>query len=339
MSEFQGIWIVADRTPDGHLDEAVEELFTPARELAERFNERVTAVLLGDDDASALAAARLGHLGADRVIFIKEARLASYQLDIVLAALAPVLQEGKPRLCLFSSSTHSTDFAPRLAVRIGAALTTQAIGIEVNEAGKTLVTRSCYAESMLSAVTAAADTAYLITVKKKAFAKAKADESRTAPVEIITPELSGLTPHLAFVQVQASESKGAQNLDDADIVVSGGRGLKEPGNFKLVEELAAAIGAAVGASRAVVDAGWRPHSEQVGQTGKTVSPKLYFALGISGALQHQVGMNASQIIIAINRDEQAPIFKLADFGIIGDVTTIAPELTRTIQERHLTFHP
>ena len=338
MSEFQGIWIVAERTADGHWDEGVEELFTPARELAGHFNEPITAVLLGDDDAAALKAARLGHLGADRVLFIKEARLASYQLEIVLGALAPVIQNGKPRLCLFSASTTSADLAPRLAIRVGAALITQAMGLELNDAGKIVATRSCYAESMLSAVTCVADTSQIITIKKKAFAKAVLDESRTAPVEMIAPDLSGLSPHLALVKVHASESKGAQKLEEADIVVSGGRGLKEPANFKLVEELAAALGAAVGASRAVVDAGWRPHSEQVGQTGKTVSPKLYFALGISGALQHQVGMNASQIIIAINRDEHAPIFKLADFGIVGDVTAIAPELTRTIQERHLVFH-
>jgi electron transfer flavoprotein alpha subunit len=340
MDTLQGIWIIAERTADGRLDETAEELMTPARQLADRLGEPLTAVLpTGGEDTGAVET-RLAHLGADRVVVLKDERLASYQVECFTAALAGLAQAHKPRIVLLAASTASADFSPRLAVRTGGSLITQAFGLAVDEAGNVTATRSCYAESLLADVTASSanDGPQFVTIKKKAFPKPVADESRTAPVETVTPDLSVVQSRLRPVGVQPTESRGAKKLEEADIIVSGGRGLKEPDNFRLVEELAEALGAAVGASRAVVDAGWRPHSEQVGQTGKTVSPRVYFALGISGALQHQVGMNASQIIVAINRDEQAPIFKLADFGIIGDVLAIAPELTRTIRERQLVLH-
>jgi len=238
---------------------------------------------------------------------------------------------------LLGATTTTADFAPRVAIRTKGGLITQASDLDLNANGAVEVTRSCYAELLLSSVTASARP-QLITVKKKAFPKPMTNSSHNAAVESLTPDLAGLQSRVKLVSIQQGESKGAKKLEEADIIVSGGRGLKGPENFHLVEELAAALGGAVGASRAVVDAGWRPHSEQVGQTGKTVSPKVYFALGISGAIQHLVGMSTSQIIIAINRDENAPIFKMADFGIVGDTTEIVPELIRTIKEQNLVLH-
>lgn len=342
MSNLQGIWVIAERTADNRPDETTEELMTPARQLADRFGEPLTAILLAGREDSSAAETRLAHLGADQIAVLKDERLAAYQVEYFTAALAGLAREHKPRVVLLPASTASADFAPRLAVRTQGSLITQAFELTVDEAGRVTATRSCYAESLLADVTVSPSAGdqgpQFITVKKKAFPKPSADETRTASVETVTPDLSAVQPRLRLANVQPTENRGARKLEEADIIVSGGRGLKEPANFRLVEELAEALGAAVGASRAVVDAGWRPHSEQVGQTGKTVSPRVYFALGISGALQHQVGMNASQIIVAINRDEQAPIFKLADFGIVGDVLTIAPELTRTIRERRLVLH-
>jgi electron transfer flavoprotein alpha subunit len=340
MSNFQGIWVIAERTADGRLDETAEELMTPARQLADRLGEPLAVVLPTRGEDAGAVEARLAHLGADRVVVLKDERLAAYQVEYFTAALAELAQARKPRLVLLAASTASADFVPRLAVRTGGSLITQAFDLAVDESGNAIATRSCYAESLLADVTVPSSSGapQFVTIKKKAFPKPVVDENRTAPVETVTPDLSAVQPRLRSVGIQPTESRGAKKLEEADIIVSGGRGLKEPDNFRLVEELAEALGAAVGASRAVVDAGWRPHSEQVGQTGKTVSPRVYFALGISGALQHQVGMNASQIIIAINRDEQAPIFKLADFGIVGDVLAIAPELTRSIRERHLVPH-
>lgn len=337
MSEFQGVWVVAELSADGNLSEPSQELMTPARRLADKLGQPLTGVVLAGNQDIATAQAQLGHLGANQVLIVKSDALAEYQVERYTAALASVINERKPNIVLLGASANTADYAPRVAIRTHGGLITNAADLDLNEQGAVDVTRSCYAESLLSSVTATARP-QLITVKKKAFPKPVANGNAAASVETVTPDLGSVQPRVKLVNVQQSESKGARKLEDADIIVSGGRGLKGPENFHLVEELADALGGAVGASRAVVDAGWRPHSEQVGQTGKTVSPKLYIALGISGAIQHLVGMSTSQLIIAINRDENAPIFKSADFSIVGDATEIVPELIRTIKEQNLVLH-
>jgi electron transfer flavoprotein alpha subunit len=337
MSEFQGIWVIAELTAEGNLNDISQELMTPARRLGDKLGQPVTGIILAGTQDTSSAAGLFGQLGANQVIVIQSAALADYQVETYTAALSEVINQRKPNIVLLAASTISADFAPRVAIRTQGGLITNALELDLNEQQAVVATRACFAESLLASVTNDARP-QLITVKKKAFPKPVPNGSHVANVETVTPDLSGVRARVKVVNIQQAESKGAKKLEEADIIVSGGRGLKEPENFRLVEELASALGAAVGASRAVVDAGWRPHNEQVGQTGKTVSPKVYFALGISGAIQHQVGMNTSQIIIAINRDENAPIFKLADFGIIGDVTAIAPELTRTIKEQNLVLH-
>ena len=337
MSDFQGVWVITELTAEGQLSEASQELLTPARRLGDKLGQPVTGVILaGTKDASA-AESLLGQLGANQVLVVKGENLNDYQVEAYTAALSEVINQRKPNILLLGATTTTADFAPRVAIRTKGGLITQATDLDLNANGIVEVTRSCYAESLLSSVTASAKP-QMITVKKKAFPKPVTDSSHQASIESVNPDLAALQSRVKLVSVQQGESKGAKKLEEADIIVSGGRGLKGPENFHLVEELAAALGGAVGASRAVVDAGWRPHSEQVGQTGKTVSPKVYFALGISGAIQHLVGMNTSQLIIAINRDENAPIFKMADFGIIGDTTEIVPELIRTIKEQNLVLH-
>jgi electron transfer flavoprotein alpha subunit len=337
MSEFQGIWVIAEVTAEGQLSETSQELLTPARRLGDKSGQPVIAVLLsGNRDTSAVEQL-LGNLGANQVLTAKDDKLSEYQTEIYTAALSELINARKPNVVLLGASSSTNDYAPRVAIRCKAALITNAVDLDLNEQGSVEVTRSIYAESLLSSVVADIKP-QMVTVKKKAFPKPVANGGHTATVEAASLNLSAVQPRTKLVNVAQAESKGAKKLEDADVIVSGGRGLKEAANFKVVEELADALGAAVGASRAVVDAGWRPHSEQVGQTGKTVSPKVYFALGISGAIQHLVGMNTSQIIIAINRDENAPIFKMADFGIVGDALDIVPELTRTIKEQNLVLH-
>lgn len=337
MSEFQGVWVVAELTADGQLSETSQELLTPARRLGDKLGQPVTGVILAGNQDTAGAESLLGQLGANQVIRVKHDRLGDYNVEAFTAALAALINEKKPNIVLSGVSTTSMDYLPRVAIRCEGGLITNAIDLDLGADGKVDVTRSCYAEGLLSSVSVKKGP-QLITVKKKAFPKPVSNGSHAAGVDVFTPELGSVKDRVKVLNVERAESKGAKKLEEAEIIVSGGRGLKEAGNFHVVEELAGALGAAVGASRAVVDAGWRPHSEQVGQTGKTVSPKVYFALGISGAIQHLVGMNTSQIIIAINRDENAPIFKMADFGIIGDVLTIAPELTKTIKEKNLVLH-
>ncbi len=337
MSEFQGVWVVAELTADGQLTETSQELLTPARRLGDKLGQPVTGILICGGQVCQDAQRILGQLGANQVICLNHERLAEYNVDAYTAALSTLIQERKPNVVLAGVSSNAVDYLPRVAVRCGGSLITQASDLDLNAQGKVEVTRACYAEGLLSSVSAKVFP-QLITVKKKAFPKPVPNESATPNVESVTADLSAVPDRVKLVSVEPSEAKGAKKLEEAEIIVSGGRGLKESSNFQVVEALAEALGAAVGASRAVVDAGWRPHSEQVGQTGKTVSPKVYFALGISGAIQHLVGMNTSQLIIAINRDENAPIFKTADFGIVGDALTIVPELTRVIKQQNLSLH-
>lgn len=337
MSEFQGVWVVAELATDGNLSETSQELMTPARRLADKLGQPLTGVLLAGSQNVSAAQSQLGNLGANQVLVVKADTLTDYQVEYYTAALSSVINERKPNIVLLGASATTADYAPRVAIRTKGGLITNAIDLDLNDQGEVDVTRSCYAESLLASVSATTRP-QLVTVKKKAFPKPVANGNAAAAVETVTPDLGSVQPRVKLLNVQQGENKGARKLEDADIIVSGGRGLKAPENFHLVEELADALGGAVGASRAVVDAGWRPHSEQVGQTGKTVSPKLYIALGISGAIQHLVGMSTSQIIIAINRDENAPIFKTADFGIVGDTTEIVPELIRTIKEQNLVLH-
>lgn len=337
MSEFQGVWVVAELTADGQLTETSQELLTPARRLGDKLGQPVTGILICGGQVCEEAQRTLAQLGANQVICLNHERLADYNVDAYTAALSTLIQERKPNVVLAGVSSNAVDYLPRVAVRCGGSLITQANDLDLNAQGKVEVTRACYAEGLLSSVSAKAFP-QLITVKKKAFPKPVPNENVTPNVESVAADLSAVPDRVKLVSVQQSEAKGAKKLEEAEIIVSGGRGLKESSNFQVVEALAEALGAAVGASRAVVDAGWRPHSEQVGQTGKTVSPKVYFALGISGAIQHLVGMNTSQLIIAINRDENAPIFKTADFGIVGDALTIVPELTRVIKQQNLSLH-
>ncbi len=333
MSQFSGIWAVVEVTAEGQVSDSSLELLNPARALGDQWQQPVTAVFMGT--ASTAATQALAEAGADAVLTIEAASLSTYQVETYTAALSQAIAAKSPAVVLLGASSQTSDFAPRVAIRSGSALITNVSILEGNGAALS-ATRSCFAESLLSSVSVS-DFPALVTIKKKAYAKTST-AGRTATLESFSPDLSSVKQRVTMTLNESSDAKGAKKLEEADIVVSGGRGLKEAENFKIVEDLASAIGAAVGASRAVVDAGWRPHSEQVGQTGKTVSPKLYFALGISGAIQHLVGMNGSHLIIAVNRDENAPIFKTADFGVVGDAITIIPELTRAIQAQNLHLH-
>lgn len=330
---LNGVWIVAGAqnnavTPIG------QELMTPARRLADKLSQPLVGVVLLNEgvDVQPLVQ-QLASLGADQVIAIQHAQLATFQNQLYTAALAELAVAKPPSIILFGLDEIGLDVAPRLSIRLKAALVTNAIDLDLNSQGQLEVTKARFAESVLSTLACQAGATQMATIKRKAFPVPVANPSKTANLETFTPGLSADMAKSRLLEVKAGEGSGKKKLEDADIVVSGGRGLKDAENFKVVEDLAEALGAAVGASRAVVDAGWRPHSEQVGQTGKTVSPKLYVALGISGAIQHLVGMNASQKIVAINRDENAPIFKVADIGIVGDALEIAPLLTEALKNQ------
>jgi electron transfer flavoprotein alpha subunit len=251
-----------------------------------------------------------------------------YAPEGVATVVAERSRAGGYAAIVFAATATGKDLAPRVAAKLGVALAAEVTDVAV-EGGKVVVTRPVYAGKALLRLRVTAAPA-VVSLRPNVFTPVERPRTGTAE----SAQASAPPGRVIVREIKAAE--GALDVAEASIVVSGGRGLKEPANFKLLEELAAAFAgrAAVGASRAVVDAGWRPHGDQVGQTGKTVSPTLYVAVGISGAIQHLAGMRTSKVIVAINKDKDAPIFKVADYGIVGDLFEVVPELTREIQKYH-----
>lgn len=336
-TESKGIWVIAELNESGLPQEGSLEALAAAKSLASDLPQEITAILLSSPALDTLQAeANLCHFGADRVLSLKHELLGQYQVELYSKALSDLILERRPSIVLAGSSSTMRDSLPRVAARTCGGLAPDCTHLELDAEGELQAIRPIYGENMLATVTIPAMRPQMLTIRPKTYAKPEPDTTRAVDSETLTPVLSPDMARTRLIEVIKSDTKAGPKLEEAEIIVSGGRGLKGAENFGLIEELAEALGAAVGASRAVVDAGWRPHSEQVGQTGKTVSPQVYFALGISGAIQHQVGMCSSKMILAINKDADAPIFEIADFGIVGDLFQIVPLLTKTIKEQNLT---
>lgn len=313
---------------DGVLKQVALEAVTAGRILADGFGVDLIAVVLASPGAMSDAAG-LGRHGADKVIIGAADAFAEYAPEGMTDALAEIIKEESPKAVVFSASSLGKDLAPRVAARIKAGLASDVTRMSVEDGGVSVV-RPVYAGKAFARVGFVAEPA-MLSVRPKAYPPAENPRDATVEERSIDLDSSRLR-----TQVRRVEGETVERLDvaEADIIVSGGRGLQGPENWTLLEELADALGptTALGASRAVVDAGWRPHSEQVGQTGKVVSPQLYFALGISGAIQHLAGMRTARCIVAINKDAEAPIFKLATYGIVGDLFEILPSLTEEIRK-------
>ncbi|MGH7740992.1 MAG: electron transfer flavoprotein subunit alpha/FixB family protein [Candidatus Eiseniibacteriota bacterium] len=269
----------------------------------------------------------LGEAGAERVLLATHARFSSYDGEGMAAAVEAAVRAVEPRAVLFAGSSMGKDLAPRVAARLGLGLASDCTHLET-AGGELIATRPVFAGKAIQKVRFPRAPA-LLTLRPKIFAAVTKPGAR-AVVEPLSIQLSAEARE-RVVRVAAAAG-GKVDLTESEIIVSGGRGLKGPEHFALIEELARSLGATVGASRAVVDAGWRPHHDQVGQTGKTVSPKLYVAVGISGAIQHLAGMSSSRCIVAINKDPEAPIFKVADYGVVGDLFEIVPALTAEVEK-------
>lgn len=310
---------------NGELKKNAFETATAARNLAAQSGGSVVALLVGNNVAA--LASQLGDYGIGDVVVVDDARLAQYASRATAAAISSVARSEGADVVLLSHTSYGKDLGPRVAVKLNAGLAPDAVALNVN-GGDLTVTRPIYAGKGRADVRVTT-AQKVVTLRPNVFTPSKADSAATAATRTAAVEFSDKDFGTKVVETRVNTGK--KDVADADIIVSGGRGLKGPENFYLVENLAEALDGAVGASRAVVDAGWRPHGEQVGQTGKTVSPTLYVACAISGAVQHLAGMSSSKYIMAINKDKDAPIFSIADYGIVGDAFDVLPVLTEEIR--------
>jgi electron transfer flavoprotein alpha subunit len=304
---------------DGKIRRASLEAVSEARRLAGSLGVTVSAVLVGSSVQG--LAAELSSYGADEVHVFDDPALAAYATEPYARALAQVISSEKPAAVLIPFTAMGKDLAPRVAAKVDAGLASDCVGLSVKN-GRLEARRPMYAGKAYATVGWEGEP-QMATLRANVFALGTPDPSRAPIVK------AGKVDTTSRARVTSVHATGGVKIEltEAQIIVSGGRGLKGPENFPLVENLASALGAAVGASRAVVDAGWVDHQYQVGQTGKTVSPTLYVACGISGAIQHLAGMSSSKVIVAINKDSDAPIFKVANYGLVGDVFEILPKLT------------
>src|SRR3989475_9124387 len=271
---------------------------------------------------------QLGGWGASKVWVLEDPAFAPYTGEVWVPALAELVAKEAPKAIFAPVTSRQREFVARLAARLGVGLAADSVGFALE--GDTLVaTRPVYAGKLLSRVTWA-KAPWAATLRPNVFRPADTQPGKTAPVE--RPTVAAAGAQMQFVERREEVSTGLPELTEAETVISGGRGIKGPENYVILEELGRVIGAAVGASRAAVDAGWRPHRFQIGQTGRTISPKLYLGFGVSGAIQHLAGMRTSKVIVAVNKDPEAPIFKIADFGIVADLFEVVPELTKEFKK-------
>jgi electron transfer flavoprotein alpha subunit len=321
------VLVVGEVGADGAPRPVSWEILTAARQVASELpGGNVTGLLIGSRIAD--AARTWGSGGADQIMIADDEGFAGLMPSAAATALSQAIATADPTVVLVPGTTAGRDYAPLVAARLGAGLAADCVSFAVAD-GALVATRPVLGGRALTQITFPGAGPVMATVRSGSFAKAEPGLTEPA-MEVLDVTLTREDQRVSLVETMP-KGTGASRLDSADVVVSGGRGLKEPAHFAMVEELADALGAAVGATRAVVDAGWRPHHEQIGQTGMTVSPRLYIAVGVSGAVQHNVGMQGSDYIVAINRDPDAPIFKIASFGIVGDLFEVVPALSTEVR--------
>ena len=341
LEEYKGVFVFAQQV-DNKVDSIAYELLGEATRLAAPLNAQVTAVLVGSGVKN--LADSLAEYGADRVIVVDDPELKEYRTEPYAHALASVINEFKPEIMLVGATAIGRDLGPTVSARVATGLTADCTMLEIGDfplvaiPGKEseqkhnqlLMTRPAFGGNTIATIACPNNRPQMATVRPGVMQKIEPKKGAKAEVVEFNP---GFQPNNRYVTIKevVKAAKDVADIMDAKILVSGGRGVGSAENFKILDDLAAAIGGTVSCSRAVVDSGWKPKDLQVGQTGKTVRPNVYFAIGISGAIQHVAGMEESDIIIAINKDEDAPIFDVADYGIVGDLNKIVPELTAKLK--------
>ncbi|NLO11010.1 MAG: electron transfer flavoprotein subunit alpha [Candidatus Cloacimonetes bacterium] len=328
-SEYKGLWVYAEQR-DGVIAPVTLELLGKGRELAEDMGCEVSAVLLGSN-VEGLASELIAH-GADKVILVDDPKLMHFRDECYTKALSELALKYKPSIILAGATVIGRSFIPRVAIELHTGLTADCTGLQFDpESGNLMQTRPAFGGNIMATIFTSNHRPQMATVRHKVMNTLPRDEARKGEVireQIAFDDGEESTQWLGFEK----EKTTLVNITEANLIVAGGRGLKEAKNFVLVEALAEALDGAVGASRAAVDAEWIPYSHQVGQTGKTVKPDIYIAVGISGAIQHLAGMSSADYVIAINKDTDAPIFKVADLGIVADLFELLPKLSKRVKE-------
>ena len=340
LEAYKGVFVFAQQV-DNVISNIAYELIGKGKELAKDLGVEVTAVLVGSDVKG--LADQLAEYGADKVIVVDDPELKEYRTEPYTHAIASVIKEFKPEIFLIGATAIGRDLGPRVCARIHTGLTADCTKLDIGDFpmnpvpgretkhNQLLMTRPAFGGNTIATIACPDFRPQMATVRPGVMQKAPKEAGKKAVVTEFNP---GFTKNNKYVDILEVVKAVSDTVDimDAKILVSGGRGVGSPENFKILDDLAEAIGGTVSCSRAVVDAGWKPKDLQVGQTGKTVRPNVYFAIGISGAIQHLAGMEESDIIVAINKDESAPIFDVADYGVVGDLNKIVPMLTEKIKE-------
>ena len=339
LEEYKGVYVFAQQV-DNEISSIAFELLGKAKDLAKDLSTDVTAVLIGSEVKG--LADQLAEYGADKVIVVDDPELKDYRTEPYAHALSSVINKYKPEIMLVGATAIGRDLGPRVSARVATGLTADCTVLEIGDFplqavpgqeqlhNQLLMTRPAFGGNTIATIACPYNRPQMATVRAGVMQKIEPIKGAKAVVEEFNP---GFTPDNKYVEILDIVKSVAETVDimDAKILVSGGRGVGSPENFKILEDLAEVLGGTVSCSSAVVDSGWKPKDLQVGQTGKTVRPNVYFAIGISGAIQHVAGMEESDIIVAINKDADAPIFDVADYGVVGDLNKIVPKLTEALK--------
>jgi electron transfer flavoprotein alpha subunit len=327
--EYKGVWVFIEQA-EGHIRGVSHELLGEGRKLAEAMGQELAGVLIGNQVEPLTKDVFAS--GADKIYLVEGPEYNHYSTDGFATALADLIKTYKPSVILMGATNDGRDLGPRVACRIGTGLTADCTNLDIDgDTGLVAWTRPAFGGNIMATILCPEHRPQMGTIRPKVFKRPVQDFSRTGEIVRVTSKVKPEDIRTKFIEL-LQVSAASCNLEEAEVIVSGGRGMCKLENFKLIEELAEVLGGTVGASRAAVDAGWKPALHQVGQTGKTVGPKIYVACGISGAIQHIAGMSSSDIIIAINKDADAPIFKVADYGIVGDVMEVLPVMIEEMKK-------
>lgn len=333
LAKYKGVFVwveLEERAGKMEPRKVAYELLGKGRELADKLKQDLIAVVIGDERVSGTE--KLAHYGADRIVLCQDALLTDYTTDGYTNVMCALIARDKPSVVLYGATPHGRDFAPRVAARLKLGLTADCTSLDIDADGQLVQTRPAFGGNIMASIITPYSRPQTSTVRPNVFSALSPDSSRQAVIENFPVTLKKAAIRTKVVERKLFEDDGEVSIEDAHVIVAGGRGCQKAANLEMLRDVAGKLGGVLAGTRAIVEQGWIPHTLQVGQSGTTVGPDLYIAVGISGAIQHIVGMSSSKTIIAINKDPDAPIFKTADLSVVGDGLEILPILSRLIQE-------